>query len=72
MLVHKSTMQLLRLFKGLETTSINELKSRVYWFVLGISLEWYVFDRDKIDLQRIQLLSVVIRQQGKLTLDCEM
>ena len=65
-------MQLLRLFKGLETTSINELKSRVYWFVLGISLEWYVFDRDKIDLQRIQLLSVVIRQQGKLTLDCEM
>ena len=70
--MHKSTMQLLRLFKGLETTSINELKSRVYWFVLGISLEWYVFDRDKIDLQRIQLLSVVIRQQGKLTLDCEM
>ena len=72
MLVHKSTMQLLRLFKGLETTSVNELKSRVYWFVLGISLEGYVFDRNKIDLQRIQLLSVVIRQQGKLTLDCEM
>ena len=70
--MHKSTMQLLRLFKGLETTSVNELKSRVYWFVLGISLEGYVFDRNKIDLQRIQLLSVVIRQQGKLTLDCEM
>lgn len=53
MLVHKSTMQLLRLLKGLEITSINELESRVYRFILGISLEGYVFDRNKIDLQRI-------------------
>ena len=53
MLVHESTMQLLRLLKGLEITSINELESRVYRFILGISLEGYVFDRNKIDLQRI-------------------
>ena len=64
-------MQLLRLLKRLETTSIDELESRVYRFILGVCLEGDVFDGNEIDLQRIQLLSVVVRKQRLLTLDCE-
>lgn len=60
MLMHESTVGLLWHLARRESHAIDELKCRTDWLVLRLSLVWDVLDRNKVDLQRVQLLAVEI------------
>ena len=71
MFVHETAVLLLGHLLRPKPLSIYKLHFGIDWLVLGLSVVWNVLAGDEKNLERIQLLVEIVRQQWSLTLDLQ-